>query len=90
MEEVEEGAGNMKPLKITMIVLVALTTLMSIFVVGYYYGKNYNNPNAPIDGGVVCTQEAKICPDGSAVGRSGPKCEFSDCPEGPPAVIPEQ
>lgn len=28
----------------------------------------------------ACTMEAKICPDGSAVGRSGPKCEFDPCP----------
>jgi hypothetical protein len=28
----------------------------------------------------ACTMEAKICPDGSAVGRSGPKCEFTACP----------
>lgn len=28
----------------------------------------------------ACTMEAKICPDGSAVGRSGPKCEFEACP----------
>jgi len=27
-----------------------------------------------------CTQEAKLCPDGSAVGRTGPNCEFSLCP----------
>lgn len=33
----------------------------------------------PIDG-VACTQEAKLCPDGSYVGRSGPRCEFSPCP----------
>ena len=32
---------------------------------------------------VVCTMEAKICPDGSAVGRTGPKCEFAECPKGP-------
>ncbi len=32
---------------------------------------------------VVCTMEAKMCPDGSAVGRSGPNCEFSQCPVGP-------
>ncbi|MCX6779398.1 MAG: hypothetical protein NTU97_04175 [Candidatus Magasanikbacteria bacterium] len=25
--------------------------------------------------------EAKLCPDGSAVGRTGPKCEFAPCPE---------
>jgi hypothetical protein len=29
---------------------------------------------------VACTMEAKICPNGSAVGRSGPKCEFAPCP----------
>lgn len=33
-------------------------------------------------GGIACTMEAKICPDGSAVGRSGPKCEFAECPQG--------
>ena len=30
--------------------------------------------------GVACTMDAKQCPDGSYVGRSGPKCEFSPCP----------
>lgn len=28
----------------------------------------------------ACTQEALICPDGSAVGRTGPNCEFAACP----------
>lgn len=28
----------------------------------------------------ACTEEAKICPDGSAVGRVGPNCEFAACP----------
>lgn len=27
-----------------------------------------------------CTQEAKLCPDGSSVDRTGPNCEFSPCP----------
>lgn len=30
---------------------------------------------------VFCTMEAKMCPDGSYVGRSGPKCEFAECPK---------
>jgi len=30
---------------------------------------------------VACTAEAKICPDGSAVGRVGPNCEFAACPQ---------
>lgn len=29
---------------------------------------------------VACTMEARICPDGSAVGRQGPNCEFAECP----------
>jgi translocator protein len=29
----------------------------------------------------ACTMEAKMCPDGSYVGRKGPSCEFETCPE---------
>jgi uncharacterized membrane protein YgcG len=31
-------------------------------------------------GGVACTQDAKLCPDGSSVGRVAPSCEFAACP----------
>ncbi len=38
-------------------------------------------PNSLVaPGQVACTQEAKLCPDGSYVGRTGPKCEFAACP----------
>ncbi|MEX1367722.1 MAG: hypothetical protein AB1Z98_31630 [Nannocystaceae bacterium] len=29
---------------------------------------------------VACTEEAKICEDGSSVSRQGPDCEFEACP----------
>lgn len=29
---------------------------------------------------MACTEEAKVCPDGSAVGRTGPSCTFAPCP----------
>src|SRR3989338_6049186 len=29
---------------------------------------------------VACTMEAKVCPDGTAVGRTSPRCEFAACP----------
>jgi hypothetical protein len=29
---------------------------------------------------IACTADAKLCPDGSAVGRQGPNCEFAPCP----------
>ncbi len=31
---------------------------------------------------VVCTMDAKLCSDGSYVGRTGPNCEFAQCPAG--------
>lgn len=30
---------------------------------------------------VFCTRDAKVCPDGSEVGRIPPDCEFAACPE---------
>lgn len=29
---------------------------------------------------VGCTEEAKLCPDGTSVGRTGPNCSFAECP----------
>ncbi|MFZ3057735.1 MAG: hypothetical protein WA092_01685 [Minisyncoccales bacterium] len=43
-------------------------------LIGIYFFKT-NKPEQ-----IYCTQEAKICPDGSAVGRTGPNCEFAVCP----------
>lgn len=38
-------------------------------------------PSLPSEDNVIaCTMDAKICPDGSAVGRTGPNCEFAPCP----------
>ncbi len=48
-----------------------------------------------IPGGRACTMEAKLCPDGSSVGRTGPNCEFSLCPgekaptESSPVMAPQ-
>ncbi|HTK83644.1 MAG TPA: hypothetical protein VL625_01035 [Patescibacteria group bacterium] len=35
---------------------------------------------APPPGATVCTMDAKKCPDGSWVSRTGPNCEFAPCP----------
>jgi len=40
---------------------------------------SFLNPINP-DNPVACTMEAKLCPDGSAVGRTDPNCEFTTCP----------
>lgn len=34
-------------------------------------------------GNPPCTMDAKMCPDGSVVGRTGPYCEFAACPAAP-------
>jgi len=41
------------------------------------------HPNSDIssDKGIICTQDAKQCADGSYVSRKGPNCEFAACPE---------
>lgn len=43
-------------------------------------GTGSRGDEAPINDVTVCTTDAKICPDGSAVGRQGPRCEFAACP----------
>lgn len=37
----------------------------------------------------ACTMEAKLCPDGSSVGRVAPECEFAACPESVEAPVAE-
>lgn len=46
--------------------------------VGYGYYAGYGG--APGGAPGACTLEAKLCPDGSSVGRIGPHCEFAPCP----------
>jgi hypothetical protein len=31
-------------------------------------------------GAKPCSMEAKVCPDGTSVGKTGPNCEFAPCP----------
>lgn len=48
-----------------------------ILLCGIFIWKNVENP-----GQIYCNQEVKICPDGSSVARTGPDCEFAECPSG--------
>jgi len=50
-----------------------------ILSVGYFLTEN-TDILAPED--TVCTTDAKLCPDGSSVGRTGPNCEFRACTTG--------
>ncbi len=61
------------------IILIGILILVLAGGAAYYYFK-IRTPEARF-----CTMDAKICPDGSAVGRSGSNCEFAPCPSSPPA-----
>lgn len=63
---------------ILVIVIIAVTFFGGVFVYQYLLGYKTNNQQ---QGLTACTEEAKICPDGSVVGRTGPNCEFAECPE---------
>ncbi|MEK6840071.1 MAG: hypothetical protein AABX72_03950 [Nanoarchaeota archaeon] len=47
--------------------------LLSLIVIAIMGCQSYEEP-------VACTMDAKECPDGSAVGRIGPDCQFAPCP----------
>ena len=58
---------------------------VGIFSVFSSYASTFPTPS-----GIMCTAEAKMCPDGKTfVGRTGPNCEFSACPKDKGIVFPE-
>lgn len=59
--------------------LLVSIIVLAVFLLGA--GVLYYLSTRPQENPVACTLEAKLCPDGSAVGRTGPNCEFATCPE---------
>lgn len=66
----------MKKINIILI-LVFVVAIGAVLTRGYFLYQNLINSQKP----VACTMDAKVCPDGSAVGRTAPKCEFAPCPD---------
>ncbi len=64
--------------KIWLAVFVVFLALTGGAIAYTQMGKNA--PDNSGGDGVVCTMDAKMCPDGTYVGRTGPKCEFAACP----------
>jgi hypothetical protein len=58
---------------------IAIAVVFLIALVGSILTLTFKEAEAPTD--VACTMDAKVCPDGTAVGRVGPQCEFAPCPE---------
>ncbi len=57
-------------------IIAGLVILFVGLIGGYFLVKSSSKPAQK-----VCTLEAKICSDGSSVGRTGPDCEFASCPQ---------
>lgn len=66
----------------SIIVLVGLLIVAALVSGGFYILKQTPTPKA-------CTEEAKICPDGTSVGRTGPNCDFAPCPKSSPTPTDE-
>lgn len=59
--------------------LIAGVVLIIVVGVGAFMYRNMMERPTPGGEQVACTMEARLCPDGSAVGRQGPHCEFAAC-----------
>lgn len=58
-------------------VVIIGAVLLTVIV---FWAMSLRVVEVPQGGEKACTMEAELCPDGSAVGRVGPNCEFAACP----------
>lgn len=63
------------------IIITICALILGIFI-GYAISSDFSTggTNNTDDDVIFCTMDAKMCPDGSYVGRVGPNCEFAACP----------
>lgn len=58
--------------------IFGIVLIVLLGVGGFLYKNVMETTGGPTQ--LACTEEAKVCPDGTGVGRSGPSCEFAPCP----------
>lgn len=63
--------------------LFGIVAIVVIGIGGLVYRNTMERPLGP----VACPLDARVCPDGTSVGRTGPSCTFAACP--PPNVTLE-
>lgn len=61
------------------IIVFGALLLLAIGGAGGYYLAQPKQISLP-PSSKACPADAKLCPDGSTVGRTGPNCEFASCP----------
>lgn len=59
--------------------LAGIVFIIVIGVGGFLYRNTFEHPAVVTPDPIACTMEAKLCPDGTSVGRSGPNCVFAAC-----------
>lgn len=78
-----QSNNTLKIIIIALAVLLIGTLAYAFWPAANNTGSTQNNTGTSTsteDEQVVCTMDAKLCPDGSYVGRTGPNCEFAPCP----------
>jgi hypothetical protein len=68
------------------VIVLLVILLLGIGGIGGYY---LITKQTPFQIPKACTLEAKLCPDGFSVGRTGPNCEFTPCPTSSPTYQPQ-
>lgn len=57
--------------------VAGIVLILVLGIGGFLYRNVVERTENPMQ--TACTDEAKVCPDGTAVGRSGPACAFAAC-----------
>jgi hypothetical protein len=65
---------SMKRLRVGIGIIAGLAIAVTVLMTGLVIYQLQFRPGA-------CTQDAKLCPGGVSIGRSGPNCEFPSCPK---------
>lgn len=53
--------------------------IIVIGVAGFFYRNSFEHPVVAVSQPVACPDDAKLCPDGTSVGRSGQNCALIAC-----------
>lgn len=90
MSKEEKGFAFLAPLVIIIVLVILGISAYFTFQKAKEFSSQQNNQaqtpavsqeqNTIQNQQTVCTQEAKQCPDGSFVSRTGPNCDFAECP----------
>lgn len=89
---IQVGSGNHRVVQIILLVLIVIglgllaTQQLWVPKLVDYIMRTESSHITPLVGGpekIACLLDAKLCPDGSTVGRSGPGCQFALCPSVP-------